>query len=161
MILTDYFSYDDKESIISQMEKLQPKWGAIPLMYSLLKNNEFNKTLGNGTLNLLLDEENLTDGKPTIASFATFCDMDEIDTTEYRPWIGFVFTDPEYRGRHLMGQIIEYCMKQAPKLYPDSEYVYISTDKTGLYEKYGFTYFCQMQSKWNGECRIYRRKIEK
>jgi predicted acetyltransferase len=160
MILTDYYSYDDKASILSQLDLLRSKWEAIPLLYSLLKEDKFHETLGNGTLMLLLDDEKLTDGKPTIAAFSTFADIDEVDSP-LKPWIGFVFTDPDYRGRHLMGQIIESCMKKAATDYPESDYVYISTAETGLYEKYGFEFFQDMTSRWNGQTRGYRRKIER
>ena len=160
MLLTDFYSYSAQNSILSQLDKLQTAWEAIPLLYSLLKEDKFHSTLGNGTLMLLLDEEKLTDGKPTIAAFATFCDVDEVDSP-LRPWIGFVFTSPDYRGRHLMGQIIEFCMSEAPKRYPDSDYVYISTAETGLYEKYGFEFFQNLTSRWNGQTRGYRRKIQK
>ncbi len=158
MRIIDFFQYEDKDSILAQLEDMKNEWGAIPLLISLIKENKFHSILGNGTMWILLDEEKLTKGSPTIAAFANFADQDEIDTP-LRPWIGFVFTNPLYRGRRLMGQIIEHCMKTADKAYPDSEYVYISTGEIGLYEKYGFSYFQQMTSRWNGETRIYRRKI--
>ena len=158
MKLIDFFNYEDKDSILKQLEDMQNEWAAIPQLISLIKENKFHSTLGSGTMWILVDEENLTNGKPTIAAFANFTDQDEINSP-LRPWIGFVFTATAYRGRHLMGQIIEHCMSIASSTYPKSEYVYISTAETGLYEKYGFTYFQQMTSKWNGETRIYRRKI--
>ena len=158
MKLIDFFKYDNKEAILNQLEGLKTEWEAIPFLLSLIREDKFHSTLGNGTMWILVDEEKLTDGCPTVASFANFCDQDEIDT-ELKPWIGFVFTATAQRGRHLMGQIIEHCMKLAETDYPDSEYVYISTGETGLYEKYGFDYYQQMTSRWNGETRVYRRKI--
>jgi hypothetical protein len=100
MILKDYFSYDDKESILAQLQDIQAEWGAISFLLSLLKDGTFHEKLGKGSLYLLLDDENLTGRKSTLASFASFCDKDEIKT-ELKPWIGFVFTSPSYRGRHL------------------------------------------------------------
>lgn len=105
-----------------------------------------------------LDEEKLTDGRPSVASFATFCDRDEV-VADLRPWIGFVFTVPAWRGRRLAGKIIEHCMKVAETVYPESEYVYVSTDEEGLYEKYGFEFFERMKTVWGEESRVYRRKI--
>lgn len=159
MKIIDFFKYDDKNAILSQLESMKGDWAAIPLLISLIKEDKYHATLGSGTLFVLIDEENLTDGKPTIASFANFCDRDEIDT-QLCPWIGFVFTAPAYRGRHLMGKIIEHCMSLAATDYPESEYVYISTGETGLYEKYGFEFFQNMESRWNGTVRVYRRKIK-
>ncbi len=158
MQLIDLFAYEKKDAILEQFEALKNEWEAIPFLLSLIKEGKFHSTLGNGTCYVLVDEENLTNGVPTVASFANFCDRDEVDS-ELRPWIGFVFTAKAYRGRHLMGQIIEHCMKLAVTKYPESEYVYISTGETGLYEKYGFEYFQQMTSVWNGETRVYRRRI--
>ena len=157
MILKDYFSYDDKESILAQLQDLQAEWGAIPFLLSLLKDGTFHKTLGKGSLYLLLDDENLTDGKSTLASFATFCDKDEIKT-ELKPWIGFVFSSPSYRGRHLAGKIIAHCMKIAGALYPESEYVYVSSSEKGLYEKYGFEPFEKSKSVWGDDTVIFRKK---
>ncbi len=160
MQIVDFFQYKDKDSIISQLDDLKNEWGAIPLLISLIKENKFHSTLGNGTMCVLLDDENLKNGKARVAAFANFCDIDEIDT-DLHPWIGFVFTATAYRGRRLMGLLIEHCMKLAATSYPDSEYVYISTGEKGLYEKYGFSYYQQMTSRWNGETRVYRRKIER
>ena len=159
-ILKDYFSYDDKESILAQLQAHSKEWGAIPFLLSLLKDGSFHQKLGKGSLYLLLDEEKLTDGKPSLASFLTFCDRDEIESN-LKPWIGFVFTAPAYRGRHLAGQIIEHCMNNVAALYPESEYVYVSSDEKGLYEKYGFEFVGKMKNVWGEDSGIFRRKIEK
>lgn len=160
LILKDYFSYEDKESILAQMQAHSKEWGAIPFLLSLLKDGSFHQKLGKGSLYLLLDEEKLTDGKPSLASFLTFCDRDEIESN-LKPWIGFVFTAPAYRGHHLAGQIIEHCMNNAAALYPESEYVYVSSDEKGLYEKYGFEFVGKMKNVWGEDSGIFRRKIEK
>ena len=159
-ILKDYFSYEDKESIQAQLQILSKEWRAISFLLSLLKDGSFHQKLGKGSLYLLLDEEKLTDGKPSLASFLTFCDRDEIESN-LKPWIGFVFTSPAYRGHHLAGQIIEHCMNNAAPLYPESEYVYVSSDEKGLYEKYGFEFVGKMKSIWGEDSGIFRRKIEK
>ena len=51
-------------------------------------------------------------------------------------------------------------MKVAETAYPESEYVYVSTDEEGLYEKYGFEFFGKMKTVWGEESRVYRRKIK-
>ena len=50
-------------------------------------------------------------------------------------------------------------MKVAETAYPESEYVYVSTDEEGLYEKYGFDFFEKMKTGWGEESRVYRRMI--
>jgi len=44
----------------------------------------------------------LTDGEKLVA-FCTFAPRDEIWPTDLTPWIGFVYTYPEYRGRRNAG----------------------------------------------------------
>lgn len=38
-----------------------------------------------------------------LVSFCTFAPFDDIHPTEFTPWIGFVYTFPEYRGHHYVG----------------------------------------------------------
>ena len=140
------------------MQAHSKEWGAIPFLLSLLKEGSFHQKLGKGSLYLLLDEEKLTDGKPSLASFLTFCDRDEIESN-LKPWIGFVFTAPAYRGHHLAGQIIEHCMNSAAALYPESEYVYVSSDEKGLYEKYGFEYIGEFDSIYGGADGLFCKSV--
>ncbi|MCR5316922.1 MAG: YjjG family noncanonical pyrimidine nucleotidase [Treponema sp.] len=157
--LRDYFSYEDKESILTQLQALSKEWGAISFLLSLLKEGSFHQKLGKGSLYLLLDDAKLIGGKPTLASFLTFCERDEIESN-LKPWIGFVFTSSAYRGHHLAGRIIEHCMNNAAALYPESEYVYVSSDEKGLYEKYGFEFVGKMKSVWGKDSGIFRKKIK-
>ena len=85
-ILKDYFSYEDKESILAQMQAHSKEWGAISFLLSLLKDGSFHQKLGKGSLYLLLDEEKLTDGKPSLAFFLTFCDRDGTPALQ-EPWL--------------------------------------------------------------------------
>ena len=80
MKLIDFFNYENKDGILKQLEGLKSEWEAIPFLLSIIKEGKFHSTLGNGTMWILVDEENLTDGCPTVASIANFCDQDEIDT---------------------------------------------------------------------------------
>ena len=68
-------------------------------------------------------------------SFCTYAERDEIPDTELKPWMGFVYTDPEYRGRRLMGKLIARVKELAREDGYDT--VYVSTREQGLYEKYG------------------------
>ena len=54
------------------------------------------------------------------------------------PWIGFVFTEPVYRGHRYAGQLLTHAEKCAHKLGYSK--IYICTDHVGLYEKYGYLY---------------------
>ena len=165
MRIVNYFEYDDKPELLSQLEKGAEHWRAIPFLISLLKDGTFHEHLGNGGLYLLLEEcaceKAETKKQEEVASFISFCDKDEIEAPELKPWIGFVFTFPKWRGHHLAGKLIDYCCSTlAPKLYPEAQAVFVSTDETGLYEKYGFIYKFQMKSVWGDESRIYSRQLE-
>ena len=49
MILKNYFSYEDKESILVQLQAHSKEWGAIPFLLSLLKEGSFHQKLGKGS----------------------------------------------------------------------------------------------------------------
>ena len=162
----NYFECDDKAEILFQLEKGAEYWRAIPFLISLLKDGTFHEHLGNGGLYLLLEDSignsaEKTGSKEELAAFLSFCDKDEIDAPELKPWIGFVFTFPKWRGQHLAGKLIDYCCSiLAPKLYPEEQSVFVSTDEIGLYEKYGFIYKSQMKNVWGSESRVYSRKLK-
>ncbi|MCR5613969.1 GNAT family N-acetyltransferase [Treponema sp.] len=155
MRIVKYFEYENKESILAQLEQGAHHWRAIPFLLAILKDNAFNMLFGNGGLYLLLEGEELV-------AFSTFCDKDETAFPEIGPWIGFVFTFPKWRRRHLAGKLIDYyCDELAPKLYPQFNKVFLSSDEKGLYEKYGFKYVGQMKGTWGDEeCGVYVRELK-
>lgn len=98
----------------------------------------------------------LTDGEDLI-SFCTFAPLDEIQPTEDSPWIGFLYTFPEYRGHRYAGMLLDWCECMATVMGKDN--IYISTDHEGLYEKYGYE-FIDTRITVNGEeSRIYRKQL--
>ena len=105
-------------------------WKAGHFLYSLLKENRFHERYGEKAKVLFL-----TDGVK-LASFCTYAEKDDIPNTKLKPWIGFVYTYPEYRGRRLMGKLISRVKELAREDGYDT--VYISTRDQGLYEKYGY-----------------------
>ena len=92
-----------------------------------------------------------------LVSFCTFAPFDDIQPTEFTPWIGFVYTFPEYRGHHYVGQLIEYSEKLAKER--GQEYIYISTNHIGLYEKYGYEFFQMMKDVGGEDSRVYRKEM--
>ena len=80
----------------------------------------------------------LVDGDKLIA-FCTFAPFDDIQPTDMSPWIGFVYTFPEYRGHHYAGQLLDYAESIATVM--EREYIHISTNPIGLYEKYGYEFY--------------------
>ena len=123
-------------------------WTAGQFLHTLLRENRFRELYGESSQILLL-----ADGS-RLAAFCTYAERDDIPDTERTPWIGFVYTFPEFRGRRLMGKLISRVKELARADGKDT--VYISTDHTGLYEKYGAVPEAEAKDRRGGDCRIYR-----
>ena len=125
-------------------------WSAAKFLADLLEKNTFHTVLGNGSLLVIADGEKL-------AAFCTLTQKDCISDDTLFPWIGFVFTVPEYRGNRYSGKLIGYACDKA--IEQGFENVYIATDHIGLYEKYGFTYVESRTDIYGDDSRIYFRKL--
>ena len=147
MEIFDYFSTEQ----LSWIDKIRAcDWGAAKFLADLLEQNKFHNVLGNGSLFIMADGEKLV-------SFCTLTCRDCIKDDDLFPWIGFVFTSPEYRGKRYSGEVIESACKRA--LRQGFDKVYLATDHIGLYEKYGFTYMENRTDIYGEESRIYFRKL--
>ena len=123
-------------------------WAGGQYLYSQLAEGRFHEHYGERARLLLL-----ADGTK-LASFCTYAGRDEIPDTELTPWIGFVYTHPDYRGRRLMGKLIARAKEYAREDGYDT--IYISTGETGLYEKYGAEFVTEMTEERGGTARVYR-----
>ena len=123
-------------------------WTAGPYLYGQLKDGSFHAHYGKNARVLVL-----ADGTKLV-SFCTYAQRDEITDTELTPWLGFVYTHPDYRGRRLMAKLIA----RVKELARDDGYdtLYISTGETGLYEKYGAEFVTFLNNERDEESRIYR-----
>ena len=150
MKIIEYFSLENKEYWLEQIGKSD--WSAGKFLYELLRDGTLRNTVGENALVPLL-----TDGEKLV-SFCTFAMLDEIQPTDLTPWIGFVYTFPEYRGHRYAGQLLDWCDSVATVM--GNEAVYISTDQIGIYEKYGYEYFTTMKNIRGEDCRIYRKLLQ-
>ena len=123
-------------------------WVAGQYLYRQLKEGTFRELYGE-TADVLM----LTDGS-RLAAFCTYSERDEIPDTELTPWLGFVYTYPDYRGRRLMGKLIRRAKELARQDGKDA--LYLSTEETGLYEKYGAKFLKMMKEKSGKDTRVYR-----
>lgn len=126
-------------------------WSAAELLYLWLDTDKLKKICGDSAeVYLLTDGDNLV-------SFAMLAEQDEIDVPELSPWIGFVYTFPQYRGGHNSGKLIKHIcdVLQVAK----TENVYISTEEIGLYEKYGFTFLKMMTNREGKSTRVYVKHL--
>ena len=147
MRILDFESINEQKQWIDKIRACD--WGAAKLLADLLEQNRFHIVLGNGSLFIMIDGEKLV-------SFCTFTHKDCVDDDKLFPWIGFVFTSPEYRGKRYSGEVIEAACKRA--LRQGFDKVYLATDHIGLYEKYGFTYLESRTDIYGEESRIYYKE---
>lgn len=149
MRIIEYFTTEEKEHWLQEIKKSD--WGAGQFLYDLLKENRLQEAVGqNALVPMLVDGDRLV-------AFCTFAPLDDIQPTEMTPWIGFVYTFPEYRGHRYAGMLLDYAESIATIM--EKEYIYISTGHTGLYEKYGYTFY-KMEKDIGGEdSRVYRKEL--
>ena len=144
MRIIDYFEQRNQEALLEKIAGCE--WSAARFLSELLQKDTFVDTLGGwGTLYLLMDGEKLV-------SFATLSGQDCIRDESLTPWIGFVFTKPEYRGQRMSEGLMCHCEQQAAARGYSK--VYIATDHIGLYEKYGYAYMENRVDYWGDDTRI-------
>lgn len=149
MLVIDYFSCANPAHWRSKIA--QGDWRAAAFLAELLREDRFHAVLGEGTLYLLIEGEELI-------SFVTLTRRDCIADEKLYPWLGFFYTFPQYRGHRYGGQLLDFATAQVGKQgYPQ---VYIATDHLDLYEKYGFTYIENRMDIYGTDSRIYVRNTE-
>ena len=149
MQVIDYFNCERPEHWLSQIKKSD--WGAGQFLYQLLSENKFKDAVGKKSKVLML-----TDGDELI-SFCTYAEKDDIQPTELTPWMGFVYTFPEYRGHRYVGKLFLEIEKLAKA--ENVHDIFISTNHTGLYEKYECEFY-QIMNDMDGEpSRVYIKHV--
>ena len=137
------------DMILNQISSCE--WDAGKFLYQLLVENKLKELCGSSTkLYVLMHNKK-------IVSFATYAEKDDIDTDLYSPWIGFVYTYPEFRGNRAFGKLLKRIISVAKKENKTS--LYVSTNENGLYEKYGFAYFKEMNDINNYPSKVYKFDI--
>ncbi len=149
MNIIDYFTDARQPHWLNQIRSCD--WGAGKYLTYLLESGTFHRTVGEKSALLLL-----TDGD-ALVSFATYAERDCVKDTDLSPWVGFVYTWPEYRGRRCMGRLIEHIAAAAHR--DGHPALYVCTDHIGLYEKYGFTYVADMPCISGDTGRVLKREL--
>lgn len=150
MEVEELYILEDKEYWLNQIKKSD--WGAGQYLYDLLSKNELKELCGETTkVFLLIDNRQLV-------SFCTLAEVDDIRDTELSPWIGFVYTFPQYRGHRYMETLLEFAYITAKG--DGVRQLYISTGETGLYEKYGYSFYCMMKDMHGEDSRVYRIEVK-
>lgn len=147
--IIEYFSTDNKEYWLSKIK--ESDWSAGQILYDLLKKQKLKEFIGDNAKVLML-----TEGEKLI-SFCTFADKDNIQPTELMPWIGWIYTFPDYRGHRYAGKLLRYAEILAKT--DGIQCTYISTNDNGLYEKYGYKFLKIMQDVNGEDSRVYVKYI--
>lgn len=129
--IIEYFSSADKSNWIKQIERSD--WEAGKYLSKLLSEDTLRDLCGASTELYLLTEN----GK--IYSFCTLAEQDEIKAPEMTPWIGFVYTFPDYRGKGHASTLINYVCSVAKKNGHNEIYCSPSFSTTDLCLKLGFS----------------------
>ena len=125
-------------------------WGAGKFLYEIVTENKADELLGSyHDVLLLVDGEELV-------SFCTLTETDDVQPTDLHPWIGFLYTFSSRRGHRYAGLLLDEAVRRAAGM--GAEYVYLSTNHDGLYEKYGFEFFGVQKDVWGEDTKVYRRK---
>lgn len=149
MQVIDYFNSDRQPYWLEQIRKSD--WGAGQYLYKLLSENRFKDAVGGMSTVLML-----VNGDELI-SFCTYAEKDDIQPTALTPWIGFVYTFPQHRGHRFVGKLFQEIEKLARA--EEVRDIYISTNHTGLYEKYGCEFYRMMTDIHGEPSRVYKKHI--
>ncbi len=149
MTVTDYFEAENREYWRGEIAK--GDWRAAAYLAEIIDTDRLKEMCGENVKVFLL-----TEGEKLI-SFCTYSERDNIPDTSLKPWIGFVYTFPEFRGKRMMGKLFEYIYGIAGK--EGREAIYISTHDEGIYEKYGFLFMNLMKDDEGEDSRIYKKEI--
>ena len=95
-----------------------------------------------------------------IISFCTFTEKDELpEEYDFKPFIGFVFVEDDFRGNHLSGQMIDRAIAYAKETGFSA--VYLMSGETGLYEKYGFRKIGEYDTTHGTREQLFQRNMSK
>ena len=149
--IIEYFSCPDRARWLEAIGRCD--WRGGQYLAELLRGDRLRAVYGAETKLLLLTEGG------ELASFCTYAPQDDIPDPSLGPWAGFVYTFPAWRGRRRMGKLLERAHALAKA--DGKPCLYIATDETGLYEKYGCVYWQDMRDRRGGLSRVYRLPVER
>lgn len=149
MEIIRYFASENQPALRQKIAACD--WSAAKFLTELLETDRFNEMLGGwGDIYLLLDGDHLV-------SFLTLTGLDAVRDESLTPWIGFVFTVPQYRGHRHAGKLLQFAEDVAAHM--GHKTVYIATDHVGLYEKYGYAYKENQVDIWGDDMRVLYKSL--
>jgi GNAT superfamily N-acetyltransferase len=146
--------YENSSPLIWAEDIAKCDWRAGRYLAELISDNRLRELCGETTEVLLLVDND------RLVSFCTLAEQDEIADTDLKPWLGFVYTFPDYRGKRCIGRLIDHACELAAEQGYDA--LYVSTDQKGLYENFGFEYTgIEKMSIYGEMSMIYKRSTKK
>lgn len=92
-----------------------------------------------------------------VIGFCTFLKTDYYPENRYSPWISSIFVDESYRGSRISERMIETVIAYAKK--QGFSKVYIPSELTGIYEKYGFVKIDELRNYGGDIDSVYAKEI--
>ena len=99
----------------------------------------------------------LLEKESAIIGCAGLITNDFISRMDLYPWICAVYVEEAHRGNNYGSLLIDKAKRDAKEAKFD--YLYLSTDHIGYYEKFGFEYIGQGYHPWGEESRIYQCRL--
>ena len=132
----DYIALRDKPELMdAAAEWFHCKWGVPKEAYLECMESYLNNDTEYGWY-LCLDEDKIAGGLGVI-------DNDFHNRKDLSPNICAVYTEEEYRGKGVAGRLLNMVVDdlRSKGITP----VYLVTDHTGFYERYGWEFLCMVQ----------------
>ena len=116
-------------------EWFHSKWGVPKEAYLACINDYLDKKTENGWY-LCLNEDEIIGGLGVIEN-------DFHDRKDLSPNVCAVYTDENYRGQGIAGRLLDLVVSdmKSKNITP----IYLVTDHTGFYERYGWEFYCMAQ----------------
>lgn len=96
------------------------------------------------------------DGGKTVAGLGVI-ENDFHERKDLTPNVCAVYTEPEYRGRGIAGKMLNYVCDDMRQKGIDT--LYLVTDHTGFYERYGWQFLCMVSCDGGEISRMYVKKL--
>ena len=137
--------YQKPEMLDSMANWFSKKW-SVPLVAYQESMNECLEGNVGVQWYVMMDEDKIVAGLGVIAN-------DFHKRTDLTPNVCAVFVEPEYRKQGLAGEMLQYvCFDMHTK---GIDTLYLITDHTSFYERYGWKYLCEVQEDSGGFARMY------